>query len=101
MFDWSFRDIRIHIVNLWTIRIIYVLCWIAAFLWGLWGTYGCFRASEFGGPLAILAIPLVWLAIAFMMFLTRLYLELCLIILDWIVESTKAARIYIENNKRE
>ena len=101
MFDFAFRDIRIHIVNLWAIRILYVLCWIGAILWGLWGTYMTFRATEMAGPLGILLIPIVWLGIAIQMFFLRLFLEWCLIILDWIVETTRAARLYIENNKKE
>ena len=35
LFDFAFRDIRIHVVNLWFCRIIYVLCWISAILYGV------------------------------------------------------------------
>jgi hypothetical protein len=35
------------------------------------------------------------------MFFVRLYLELALIVIDGMVETTKAALLYIENNKRE
>jgi hypothetical protein len=101
LFDFAFRDIRIHIVNLWATRIVYVICCFLAFLWGLWATYGCFQATEHIGPFVILAVPLVWLGIAFGMLLTRLYLEFFLVLIDWMVETTKAARFYIENNKRE
>ena len=102
LFDFEFRDIRIQIIHLWTCRILYVICWISAIIGGIWVTLGlCQAVTNFKTAIPILCIPLVWIGIAVMLFVTRLYLELYLIVIDWIVETTKAARLYIENNKRE
>ena len=102
LFDFAFRDIRIHIVNLWACRIAYVICWIAAILWGIVGTNRlCKQADHFDTLIPILLVPLVWLGIVFIVFFARLFLEFCLILVDWMVETTKAARLYMENNKEE
>jgi len=57
LFDFAFRDIRVHLVVLWICRIAYVFSWIVAVLLGLWWTYLAFRVSEATGPLALIAIP--------------------------------------------
>ena len=102
LFDFAFRDIRIHVVNLWLCRVIYVLCWIAVVISALWGTFGCFRlASEVDNPLPILFIPLVWLSVLIQIFFIRLFLEFCIVLLDWMVETSKAARLYIEEKSGE
>ena len=46
LFDFAFRDIRVHIVNLWMIRISYGICWIVAILWGLAGTFELFQEAQ-------------------------------------------------------
>ena len=106
--DFSFQDIRIHIINLWACRIVYVICWLIAAFYLIVGTVSTFRIVDYMmhesgtlGILGFLLVPLLWIGIALGIVLTRLYLEFCLILLDWMVETTKAARLYLENNKKE
>ena len=101
LFDFAFEDIRIHTAALWFCRIGYILLWIGAILVGLWVTYLTFRASEVFGPLILIAVPFQWFFVLLYMIMTRLYFEGFLIVFDWIVETTKAARIYIENSRRK
>ena len=101
IFDFAFQDIRIHTVILWFCRIFYALSVIATICSGLWATFMLFVALSYSNALILLGIPIVWLGVVLSIFLARLYFELIIIVLDWIVETTKAARLYIENNKKE
>jgi len=104
--DFAFRDIRLHVVNLYTCRVFYVLCWVVSVIGGLQMTYYLFKLTSdvsipFVGNFAILfGLPLVWLCVAFSIFVARLYCEFWIILYDWMVETTKAARIYIEEKSR-
>ena len=100
LLDFAFRDIRIHVVNLWVCRIIYVLCWIATIIYGLVGTFGLIVLSYEEGPFFLL-IPLLWLALPISMFFTRLLLEFYIVLMDWMVYTTRAARLYIEEKSDE
>jgi len=107
LFDFAFRDLRLHIFNLWVCRISYILWMITALLMGFWGTSLVFNgAGQFGiggGPFApivtFLGIFIVWLSVLFSIVYVRLLLEWSITIIDWMVETTKAARIYIANNQ--
>jgi len=102
LLDFAFRDIRIHVVNLWVCRIWYVLCCILLTMYGLVGTFYCFYiAIDIGNPLPILAVPLVWLAVLIVLILDRLIIEFCITLIDWMVLTTKAARLYIEEKSDE
>ena len=112
LFDFSFQDIRINIAMLWYCRIVYVLSWIVTIIGGLWWTFLLFSGTAFAinhsgnnAPYALLVIiigvPLIWLVCAISMFFTRLCLEFFIVLVDWMVETTKASKLYIENNKRE
>jgi len=104
LIDLTFLDIRVHNVNRMICSVTYVICCVAAMLGGLVMTFGLFYEISQKGVntpiITFLAIPAVWLGVALIIFFTRLYCEICVIVLDWIVETTKAARIYIENNEK-
>ena len=101
LFDFAFRDIRIHTVILWFCRIFYTLSVIATICLGLWATFMLFVALSYRNALALLGIPIVWVGVVLSIFLARLYCESIIFVYDWIHETTKAARLYIENNKKE
>ena len=101
LLDFKFRNIQIHTVIRWICIIWYVICWIVLALYLVIGTLGLLATANHEGLVWLLLIPLLWIAIAFGLVFDRLLLELCVIGLDWIVTTTKAARIYIENNKKE
>jgi hypothetical protein len=101
--DFAFRDIRIHLFILWICRIGYAISMLIAACYLLFGTLGLLAGAvgEYGSPLLILLVPLLWIAIVLGLIVTRLYFELFIVVFDWMVETTKAARLYSENNKKE
>jgi len=104
LLDFAFRDLRLHAINLWACRVIYVVCCIAAILWGFFATFMFLSIAfgQYGDVTAIVfGIPLAWLGVALFILAARLFCEWYIIVFDWIVETTKAARLYIENNKKE
>jgi len=107
LLDFAFRDLRLPVINLWACRIIYVICCIAAILWGIAMTFMllALAADSSGhadtGPVMLFVIPLAWLGVILSIFAARLFCEWYIIIFDWIIETTKAARIYSENNKKK
>jgi len=97
LLDFAFQDLRLPIINLWACRIIYAICCIAAILWGVFATFMfiSIAAGEYGDASAIvIGIPLAWLGAAVFVFLSRLFCEWYIIVFDWIIETTKAARKY-------
>jgi len=97
--DFAFHDIRLPCINLWACRITYALCCIGAILWGLVLTFSIFTAVTYGDTLAIIFAPLVWLGVVLFILAARLFCEWYIIVFDWIVETTKAARLYTANNE--
>jgi len=101
LFDWKFQDLRLPVINLWACRIMYVVGCIAA-IWG--GIVMSFELSyiarETSGGSLVIGIPLTWLGVALLIIAARLLCEWYIIVFDWIVETTKAARIYIEKESR-
>jgi hypothetical protein len=100
--DFAFQDLRLPVINLWACRIIYAICCVGAILWGLFATFMFFSiaAGEYGDATAIVfGIPLAWLGVALFILVARLFCEWYIIAFDWIVETTKAARIYVESNQ--
>ena len=104
LLDFAFRDLRLPVINLWACRIIYVICCISAILWGLFATF-MFIGIAFGdygdATAIIIGIPLAWLGVVLSIFAARLLCEWYIIIFDWIVATTKAAKIYVENNAKK
>lgn len=93
--DFAFKDLRLPVINLLACRIIYAICCITAILWGLFATFMfiSIAAGPYGDATAIVfGIPLAWLGAAVFVFLARLFCEWYIIIFDWIIETTKAAR---------
>jgi hypothetical protein len=68
---------------------------------GLWVTLIIFAEGSRNDADAVIfiGIPLLWLGIFFAIIGIRLACEWEIIVFDWIVETTKAARIYSENKK--
>ena len=66
-------------------------------------TFAIFQGVSYlpvGGELAILiGVPLVWLVVIFYIVIIRLLYEFGIILFNWIVETTEAAKIYNKNNK--
>ena len=97
LLDFAFRDLRLPVINRWACRIIYVICCVGAILWGLFATFMfiSIATGEYGDASAIvIGIPLVWLGVVVFIFLARLFCEWYIIVFDWIVETTRAARKY-------
>lgn len=114
LFDFAFRNIRFHAIYLWIIKAIYIVCMIAAILWGIGLTFMIFPElfediQQARSPLDmigrlifnVIGILIVWLAVCIYFFFARLWCEWMIITIDWIIETTKAARLYIENSKKE
>jgi len=102
LLDFAFKDIRVHIVNRIIVCIEYVIGCIVAILLGLAITFSCLNEFSKGeGVSNIFVIPFVWLGVALTIIQIRLWCEILVIVLDWIVETTKAARLYMENCKKE
>ena len=104
LLDFAFRDLRLPIINLWACRILYVICCVAAILGGI-AVLGTVydTMSGFGDWLMVnlIILPLTVIGVALSIIAARLLCELYIIAFDWIVETTKAARLYNENNKEE
>ena len=102
LLDFAFKDIRVHIVNRIIVCIFYVIGCIAAILCGLGMTFSHLNEFSNGeGVNNIFVIPFVWIGVALAIIHIRLFWELFILLLDWIVETTKAARLYMENCKKE
>ena len=105
LLDFTFRDLRLPVINLWACRIIYVVCCVAAILMGLWATimFFVFTISSAIDFLIVILIatPLTWLSVILFILSARLLCEWYIIVFDWIVATTKAAQIYTENNERK
>jgi len=99
--DFAFRDLRLPVINLWACKIIYAICCIAAALiLPMWIVLAFISLAEVPAALLIV-IPFAVICVALFVFAARLACEWYIIVFDWIVETTKAARIYAENNKKE
>jgi len=107
LLDFAFRDLRLPVINHWACRIIYAVCCVGAILWGVIMTFTLLGLALDSsghadtGPVMFFVIPLAWLGVALCIFAARLFCEWYIIVFDWIVETTKAARIYVKNNERE
>lgn len=104
--DFSFQDFWLPALNRTLCKIFYILSLIAIILLGLWLTFMLFASVAWDPTLltllgAIIAVPFVWIGCVFLMLEARLFYELCIIVIDWIFKTTKAAQIYIENSKVE
>ena len=98
LLDTEFRDIRINSVARFFCKSNYIFWWIITILGGISSTFLIFYgAVKTESLILLLAIPCIWILIFVFMFFVRLYLESVLIVFDWIVETTKAAKIYIES----
>jgi len=103
-FDFAFRDLRLPVINVAICSIIYIICCIASILLGLSTSYWIFGMNmdeSFMAPATFISISLVWLVVTFLILAVRLFCEWNIILLDWIIETKKAAQLYIENNKKE
>ena len=102
LFDFAFRDLRLPIINLWACRIVYVICFIAAIITGLILTLQCLLIGlNESIELIFIGIPFTLLGTVLSILTARLLCEWYIIVFDWIVETTKAARIYRENNEED
>ena len=93
--DFAFQDLRLPVINLWACQIIYVVCCIVAILWAL-GMTLMGLGSLGPHPGLLILVPLFWIGAILFIFLARLCCEWYIIVFDWIVETTKAARKYTE-----
>ena len=99
--DFAFRDLRLPVINLWACRIIYAICCIvAALILPIWIVLAIVSLAEVPAALLIV-VPFAVICVAIFVFAARLACEWYIIVFDWIVETTKAARIYIEDSKKE
>ena len=97
-FDFAFRDLRLSEVNLWICRLLYAFFWIGAGLFVILTAISMFAAASGGDGVLPRSVPGM---LAFCLFglpplliITRLILELEIMVVDWLSESTKAARKY-------
>jgi len=107
LLDFSFQDLRLPIINLWACRIAYVICWIVAVLALLGGTLRLLgvavSAPSYAQPGVFISCFLLilglWIIVPLYIMAVRLLCEWYIIIFDWIVETTKAARLIVDDNK--
>ena len=100
LLDFAFHDIRLPIINLWLCRIIYAISCVCASIVFCFTVITAFVAFFHGA----VDLSLLWLFIAFVcvpLFVIglRMVLEWEIMLLDWVVASTKAHQIFIEQNK--
>ena len=101
LFDFAFRDIRLSVINLWACRILYVIGVIAIISVVLMTTIAILDLLIVARSVGLLFVLLfVWIIAPFNIIALRMILELEIIALDHIIETTKAARLYVENNKK-
>lgn len=92
--DFAFRDLRLPVINLWACRIIYAICCIAAVIaLPIWILVAIVSLLEVPAALLIV-VPFAVICVALFVFAARLACEWYIIVFDWIVETTKAARKY-------
>ena len=99
LLDFSLQDLRLPIINLWVCRIAYVISCVAAVSCPVLGTLILFinGASERIEPMvAVFVSALTWVGALLFIIVVRLACEWYIIMFDWIVETTKAARRYNE-----
>lgn len=108
LLDFGLHDIRLPIINLWACRIIYAICWVVAVLALIFGVFITFIAFSVaisgrgGGESVVLGIIYMFftlIGVPIFIISVRLFCEWYIIIFDWVVETTKAARIYNESNQ--
>ncbi|GHT18557.1 hypothetical protein FACS1894189_6610 [Planctomycetales bacterium] len=106
LFDFAFRNIKLPVINLWFCRIVYAIYFVAAILGLIGGTlailYFTFEAVRYGGAsysFGILFIPLFWIVIAIAIIAVRLCLEWEVMVVDWIILTTQAARRFLDDEK--
>ena len=92
--DFAFRDLRLPVINLWACRIIYAICCIAAVIaLPIWILVAIVSLAEVPAALLIV-VPFAVICCAVFVFAARLACEWYIIVFDWIVETTRAARKY-------
>jgi len=108
LLDFAFRDLRLPVINLLVCRIIYIICYIGAGLFvvaTILFLFAALFAPEIDRNVYLgQAIPMVFvccIGIPLFLIFVRLILEWQIILLDWITETKKASRLYIENNTRK
>jgi len=99
LLDFAFRDLRLPLINLWACRITYAISCIAAVLFAIGMTLAGL-ASLGPHPGLLILVPLFGLGAALFIFLSRLLCEWYIIMFDWIIVTTKAARLYVEEKSR-
>ncbi|MGL4593834.1 MAG: hypothetical protein ACRC2T_02595 [Thermoguttaceae bacterium] len=107
--DFAFNDIRLPAINLFITRVLYVidfvLIHVCAILGPLFLVFALLcNSSVYEAPSAlfctIFSTLLLWIVCAIALVFARLLLEWFLMLVDLVVETTKAARIYIaEHNE--
>ena len=104
LLDFGFEDIRLVDLNFWFCQAVYVIGWIVAVLVLLFGTLGILFVGvagirESGGlslVMMLIGIPLLWLGVILFIIAVRLALEWEIMLVDWIAETTEAARLYAD-----
>jgi hypothetical protein len=99
--DMSFQDIRLPIINLWFCKIVYVIGWIVSVLVTLGWLLGILAVGISGTPVVLIFLPLPFFGFIFLIACFRVLCEWQIIILDWITETTKAARLYREEKSKQ
>lgn len=79
--DFTFRDLRYRVVNMWVCRIFYALCCIVAVLVGINGTLNSHEFAE-GNPIVLACF--IWLIAVLFILLARLLCEWYIIAFDWL-----------------
>lgn len=103
LLDFSLQNRKLPVINLWCCRIVYMIYWVVILLWAVFATFGLLMfATQGGNIMPLLFIPFVWIGALLAIILARLICEWQLILFDWIIETTEAARIYVdrENGSR-
>lgn len=111
LLDFGFRNIQLPVINLWLSKIVYAICCILTGLAAVVTPLVLFflmfanvsSVSDVGTSavgIAFLTLAL-WFALVINLMMIRLALEWFLMIVDWVVETTKAARLLIDEQGKE
>jgi len=106
--DFAFRDLRFPVILLWVCRIFYAIVFGLTILSGVWYSFVILtNAARFGQfssaapAMAFVAVLVLWIGLVLYIVILRLCYEFFIIVFNWIDATTKAARIYIEEQEKQ
>ena len=94
--DFAFTQIRLPDFIFSACAVTYALYFLAAILCGLWMTFTSINNIDDIGIHVTWLIPLQWIGVLLSIIIVRLLCEWTIMLVDWVVQTTEAARNYRE-----